>query len=370
MLSITSQKATDISYISTIENLSKALSSASECLENLKTPLFVDGGITLFDVKNEIFFSYLHNLVFLIVLKLRSRRNEEDESNKDLDDSVVKKLIELQVYIDKGVRPLENRLKYQIEKVLQASEDAKASPLNKSINSKEQDDKDPSADDTDDESDVDSTERIDVNVPDIKELQHRPNPGAFIRPAIRDPTEDLKEINDTNIYKPPKIHAVSMPTTRSKEDRDKRPGKLAAVDEFINTEMSTAPITEPSIGSNIVNGGRRNLTEKERNEEKERREYEERNYVRLPTLSKKERAKKRGSRRDPGYGGEEWRGLGEGIDRIEKLTSKKNGDRNSFLDKSRKRPNEDESRENGIMVGQGFQKKLKRLDKRKRVQKR
>ncbi len=134
------------------------------------------------------------------------------------------------------------------------------------------------------------------------------------------------------------------------------------MDEFISAELSSAPLAEPSIGSTIISGGRRNKSEKEKKDEQERREYEERNYVRLPKESKKERAKK-GGRRDAGYGGEEWRGLGEGIDRIERLTTRKGGEGRSVLEKSRKRPTEDGPRgSGGLQAGQGFQKRLKALD--------
>jgi U3 small nucleolar ribonucleoprotein protein LCP5 len=121
-------------------------------------------------------------------------------------------------------------------------------------------------------------------------------------------------------------------------------------------------LAEPSIGSGIIEGGRRSKSEKERQEEKEKREYEETNYTRLPKESKKERAKK-GGRKDAGYGGEEWRGLGEGIDRIERLTKRKSGESRNVLEKSRKRPTEDGPRgDGGVEVGQKFQKRLKILD--------
>ena len=153
-----------------------------------------------------------------------------------------------------------------------------------------------------------------------------------------------------------------MPTTGPREKEARKPGKSATLDEFVSTELSSAPLAEPSIGSTIVDRGRTVKSEKAKQEERERREYEERNYVRLPKESKKERAKK-GGRKDAGYGGEEWRGLGEGIDRIERLTKRKGGEARSALEKRRKRPTEDGPRGGGgVEVGQGFQKRLKTLD--------
>jgi U3 small nucleolar ribonucleoprotein protein LCP5 len=154
-----------------------------------------------------------------------------------------------------------------------------------------------------------------------------------------------------------------MPTTGPREKEARKPNKSATLDEFVSTELSSVPIAEPSIGTTIVSGGRRSKTDKEKLEERERREYEERNYVRLPKESKKERAKK-GGRKDAGYGGEEWRGLGEGIDRIERLT-KRSGERVSTLDKSRKRPTEDGPRQSGggVEFGQSMRKRQKMMEK-------
>jgi U3 small nucleolar ribonucleoprotein protein LCP5 len=154
-----------------------------------------------------------------------------------------------------------------------------------------------------------------------------------------------------------------MPITHPQEKGSRKPIKSATLDEFISTEFSSAPLAEPSIGSTIISGGRRSKSEREKREEAERQEYEEKNYVRLPKESKKDRAKK-GSRRDAGYGGEEWRSLGEGIDRIDRLTKRKNGERMSILEKSRKRSTENGPTSGGAPteLGQGFQKRLKTLD--------
>jgi U3 small nucleolar ribonucleoprotein protein LCP5 len=98
-------------------------------------------------------------------------------------------------------------------------------------------------------------------------------------------------------------------------------------------------------------------SDKERREEAERREYEESNFVRLPAQSKKDKAKK-GRARDAGWGGEEWRGLGAGLDRIERLTQKKGGKVGS-LEKSRKRAVEDGPRDSGMQMGEAFEKRRK-----------
>jgi len=357
--------ATKTSVTVLLETLTQALTSASESAEKVKSPIPPKDGISLLDVKNELFLSYLHNLVFLIILKIRNRKPGNDDDEEGLDESVVKKLVELQVYLEKGVRPLEGRLKYQIDKVLRAADDAKRvedvsklKPKKNGLASHAQEDEDDDSED-DSDSDEESTNGVTLKASEIDDLQYRPNPSAFVRPAAV--KEDSKGRGD-GVYKPPRIQATAMPTTGPKEKDARKPNKSATLDEFVNTELSTAPLAEPSIGSTIVDRGRTVKSEKARQEERERREYEERNYVRLPKESKKDRAKK-GGRKDAGYGGEEWRGLGEGIDRIERLTKRKGGEARGALERSRKRPTEDGPRgSGGIEAGQGFQKRLKTLD--------
>lgn len=362
------QMAAQSSLLALLETLTKSINSASEAAKD-KVPslLAPKDGISLLDVKNELFLSYLQNLVFLILLKIRNRRNDsDDESIEDLDSSVAKKLHELSVYIDKGALNLEKDLKYQIDKVVRAAEDAKiaadrVAKANGRITKK--------ADSSDEENEEDSEAEsedggVTLKASEIDDLQYRPNPSSLIRPSFAGTEMDNKR-SEEGVYKPPRIQATAMPTTERREKVARKPNKSATLDEFISTELSTAPLAEPSIGSGIVDGGRRSKSEKEKKEEKERREYEERNYVRLPKESKKERAKK-GGRKDAGYGGEEWRGLGEGIDRIDRLTKRKSGEGKNILEKSRKRPTEDGPRGSGMESGAGFQKRRKIDDMRRR----
>jgi U3 small nucleolar ribonucleoprotein protein LCP5 len=354
---------TKTSFPSLLDTLAQALSSASESAEKIKSPIPPKNGISLLDVKNELFLSYLQNLVFLIILKLRNRKHGNDGNDEDLDGSVVKKLVELQVYLEKGVRPLEGRLKYQIDKVLRAADDAKRAEdstkvrRNESAPQEQNDDEEGSEENSDSD---ESTDGVMLKASEIDDLQYRPNPSAFVRPAAVE--AGSHDRSGDGIYKPPRIQAMAMPTTGPREKEARKPNKSATLDEFVSTELSSAPLAEPSVGSTIVDRGRTLKSEKTKQEERERREYEERNYVRLPKESKKDRAKK-GGRKDAGYGGEEWRGLGEGIDRIERLTKRKSGEASGVLEKSRKRPTEDGPRgRGGTEAGQSFQKRLKTLD--------
>ncbi|CAL3965470.1 hypothetical protein PZA11_001792 [Diplocarpon coronariae] len=348
--------ASKATFTALLDTLQQALSSAAESSKSLPTPIPPKDGISLLDVKNELFLSYLQNLVFLILVKLRNRRSGSKDDDDGLDTSATKKLVELQVYLEKGVRPLESRLKYQIDKVLRAADDAKRAEESISIQAPSKNVKE--SENPEEDSDEEDTNIAGLKSSEFDDLQYRPNPTSFIRPATAE--LDFQRKSDGGVYKPPRIQATAMPSTSAPREKEARkPNKSATLDEFVSTELSAAPLVEPSIGSTIVSGGRRIKSEKEKTDERERREYEEKNYVRLPKESKKDRAKK--PRKDAGYGGEEWRGLGEGIDRIERLTMRKSGS-SSVVEMSRKRPATDSAKSGGHSQGQHLQKKVKTMD--------
>jgi U3 small nucleolar ribonucleoprotein protein LCP5 len=348
--------AVDNSLEALLATLVSSIQSASEALptEDVSPP---KEGISLLDVKNELLLSYLQNLVFLILLKLRARSDSAGSSEElklHPHDEVVQKLVQLRVYLEKGVRPLENRLKYNIDKIIRTADDAARRMAQPAIKTKS---KKSRANADSDASDAESAGTAQTEE-DEDEMAYGPRGAAMARTKAEAASTKAKESAKDGIYRPPKITPMSMPTTEGREARtERRPGKSATLDEFIATELSSAPMAEPSIGSTIVNGGRHTKSEKERREENERREYEEANFTRLAPISKKDLAKK-GRRQGGGFGGEEWRGLSAGIDRIERLTQKKGGKLGS-LEASRKRPVGDGPRGSGSAAGDAFEKRRK-----------
>ncbi|KAK7552560.1 Sas10/Utp3/C1D family-domain-containing protein [Phyllosticta citricarpa] len=379
---------TDNSLTALLSNLKASLTSASEIVPDQDAVLPPKDGISLLDVKNELLLSYLQNLVFLILLKIKNapgaadQRDDTTEGASDLNDQVVKKLVELRLYLEKGVRPLEAKLKYQIDKVIRAAEDAARLEAQRSAAAQANGHgkasktggagSDESEGGSGDDASESGSEEEDEGQ-DVDELAYRPNPAAFARPAAAAAAETKKkgkEEASDGIYRPPRITATAMPEAYRDRDDDGRRGpmKSAAIDEFIADELSAAPVAEPSIGSTIVSGGRRVKSQRERNDEAERRAYEETNMVRLPTESKKERAKKGKRDQRGGFGGEEWRDLGAGLDRIERLTAKKGGRSGAAgaLDRSRKRAVDDGPRGDGAGAEAGamFAKRRKTLKRR------
>lgn len=355
-----------------LDSLTQSLSSTVEAALKIPSVEAPKEGLSLLDVKNELLLSYLQNLVFLILVKLRkAKQGDSDDENEDssLDDEVVNKLVELRLYLEKGVRPLEDKLRYQIEKVLRATDDAERNEKARraALEAKSDSESDSGSDEASDED-----ENEDEVAPQADVTAYRPNLSKLARPAATDSAG--KSSKDANgVYRPPKIAPTSMPTTERREKRERGPMRSATMDEFVADELSSAPIAQPSIGTNIVNFGRRLKTATERKDEDERRNYEERNFVRLPKESKKDRAQKaqregRSTRMD--YGGEEWRDLGMGADRINRATGKRDGGRGTkaLLEKSRKRGPEtvDGPRGGDREMGERYQKRLKVLESGRR----
>ncbi|KAI0477973.1 U3 small nucleolar ribonucleoprotein lcp5-like protein [Xylaria cf. heliscus] len=351
-----------------LDSLTNSLASASEATPKLAGLDQTENGVSLLDVKNELLLSYLQNLVFLILIKIRNAKAGEDSA--EISDAVVKKLVELRLYLDKGVRPLEERLRFQLDKIIRAADDAdRKERMEEEAQAAESrsESESESEDASDDDADEDDKARSRA---DAKQGPLFSNFSAPVSVGMAAAAQDK-----TGVYRPPKITPTVMPTTERRERTERRPMKSATINEYIADELSTAPSALPSVGSNVVFGGRKVKTASEREEEQRRREFEETNFVRLPKESKKQRAEKnRQERRSAkmSFGGEEWRDLGEGVDRIDKLTRRKEGGGRStkaLLEKSRKRGREttDSGRGSGLSsdtreIGERFSKKVKVME--------
>lgn len=383
--------AAETSIAAALPLLTSSLESAIPALPNHETILPPSNGITLLDAKNDIFLAYLQTLALRNLAVIRSVgkhvKNKTASTNgdakasaldSDLDEQLVKDLVKHRVYLEKGVRPLEERFKFEIDRAVRAADDETRAEQQKSAaatTKKNQKKTTTTTTDSGDEIDGDDEDQDDDNdddddEEDVDELSLRPNPlaytaaasvsgtGSTAAAAAIEPSAREQAMASDGIYRPPRITATSMPTTERKEAKERRPMRSTTIDEYVADELSTAPVSQPSIGSTIVAGGRRDKSARERREETERREYEESNLVRLPKESKKDKAKKMGRERGA-FGGEEWRGLGDGLDRIDRLTKKKSGV--GALEKSRKRKaGEDGPKMEGNEIGRDFERRKKK----------
>lgn len=354
-----------------LDSLTSSLSSAIEATPKLAGIDDTENGVSLLDVKNELLLSYLQNLVFLILIKIRNAKDDNSSSSEDvtqISDDVVKKLVELRLYLDKGVRPLEERLRFQLDKIIRAADDAdREEKIAKETQAAESESDEDSIDGDANRRNTDSNSRNQANA------KHAPSFGNFAAPVSVGMAAAAQD--KTGVYRPPKITPTVMPTTERRERTERRPMKSATINEYIADEFSTAPSAIPSVGSNVVFGGRKVKSASEREEEQRKREFEETNFVRLPKEGKKARAEKNKQEKRSAkmsFGGEEWRDLGEGIDRISKLTRPQGGSSKgtkALLEKSRKRGRDtiDSNRGSGFSentkeIGERFSKKLKVME--------
>ncbi|KID86499.1 Sas10/Utp3/C1D-like protein [Metarhizium guizhouense ARSEF 977] len=358
-----------------LASLTQSLSLTQEAAPKIAAIEPPENGISLLDVKNELLLSYLQNLVFLILLKLRNSK-PDPENISQLDESVRAKLVELRLYLEKGARPLEEKLKFSIERFLRTAQDAQREQKAKEQQSKSKSKKNADDDESASESaseDLESDEESEADEqPHARKgnMGAAPNLGAMIDEVST--SRGGREDGPVGVYRPPRRDRVVMESTRSREKSQRRAPKSNTMEEFVNDELATAPMAEPSIGTTIVQGGRKMKTTSERMEEAERREYEETNFTRLPKESKKDRAKKAKAAGRSGrmqFGGEEWHNLGEGVDRIDRLTKRKGppgGGVRAMLEKSRKRgfDTTDGPRGSGrgVEMGERFQKRAKMLE--------
>ncbi|KAI4148150.1 MAG: hypothetical protein LQ340_005207, partial [Diploschistes diacapsis] len=190
--------------------LTNSLKSASDVLPATDTLMPPSDGISLLDTKNELFLSYLHNLVFLIIIKLReaketwsdntATKKEKPEDDGDAFSTTVKRLVKLRVYLERGVKPLEGRLRYQIDKVVRTADEAAAkstkppSGTNPTKTQPTAKKSKPSASSNSSDSDASSnpsssssSEIQDDEEEAPSDLAYRPNPSAFTRPGQAQP---------------------------------------------------------------------------------------------------------------------------------------------------------------------------------------
>lgn len=393
-----------------LSTLTNALESAASAFpENGENFLPPTDGISLLDVKNDLLLSYIQNLVFIVIMKLRN-----DGSTPDMTTDVIKKLVELRVYLERGVRPLEGKLKYQIDKVVRAAEEADrrasqkpsavvSDPTKKSRKSKPHDEYGAvsrgeasvsGSEDSDDEEEEEERQGSDGQV----EASVGPRPAALLRnTADKSRTDGATKSRTTGsgtgasagtgsgAYKPPRITPTAMPEPSMSRNRDEpaRKRRSQLLDEYIDEEISTAPRSQPSIGSNntIVQHGRGAMSTRDREKERERQDYEERNFVRLPAESKAERkkARQRGehNRRDM-FGGEDWTGLGGLGDRIHRsVAGRARAEGGNLLERreKRRRDTQDGPRGDGSAgdgggggggggIGESFEKRRKIMQQR------
>lgn len=235
-------------------------------------------GISLLDLKNEALLAYIADLLLVAAAQLAQNDKLFGESREHA--------IQQRVTLEKGVKSLEMKIAYQIDKVLRA--------YRKSLEVQtegQSDDKKVSSENPTYEADSDS---------DFDPTAYRPN-VASLNSLSNAPEENER-------YIAPKISA-NMPASETRSRAAPRRRDFA-MEEYIR-ESGDAPVAEASVGSQIMDSGRGGeRTRRERERDREVQEYEEANFTRISQTSSK-RARKEAAQRQRDattnkFFGEDW----------------------------------------------------------------
>ncbi|GAA5990721.1 hypothetical protein JCM10908_003206 [Rhodotorula pacifica] len=176
-------------------------------------------GISLLSLKNHLLLSYLQHLVALFSLKLSSRSLTGSEEAS----GVVTHLVKLRVVLEK-IAPLEQKLKYQIEKLVRK------------------------ADQFDDQG-AQNEEDV-LNDP----LAFRPNPSNLVLDRTVSEGEDEEEAEErAGIYRPPRLAAmpyVEAPAKgKKKREAAQQPSHLLS--DISHSMLSGTPYAEATSGLSV-----------------------------------------------------------------------------------------------------------------------
>lgn len=253
-------------------------------------------GVSLLSLKNESLVSYLNNLAIIILSHLqRLKKSASEDETTSTKAKAVENSIVQRVTLEKGVKPLEKKLNYQLEKMIRSynkmiEDETKLEA--KLTNKPESEDESGSDSESDSEQSEDDALSYKPDVNNLKKSQ------ASIKPTASSSSND--------VYKPPKISAVAPPTSLTEKPERTSGGKLQSMEEYLQ-ENSDLPQTEVSIGSSILNNGRGGVkTNRDRQKELEIQNYEENNFTRLPSTITKKTFKQKQNEKINNFAGEDW----------------------------------------------------------------
>lgn len=271
-----------------LNTIKESLKSCGESLDKLEEVYEDESGeswrgdkVSLLSLKNGSMLSYLSSLMVVLGEKL----GKDGVASRGREEA-----IEQRVVLERGVKPLEKKLGYQLDKLTRAymrmEADLQASQVS-STSGKEKEKEAAAA-----EEEEDSSESED-------ETQFRPNGSAMVtgKTSGKASGKASAEANAASsadaeasgsIYRPPKISAALPPQHHfedkfnAQEHKDKSSrSRMQAMEEYLK-ETSEQPEWEASIGANIVNHGRGGVkTSRDTERERDIQRFEEENFTRL-----------------------------------------------------------------------------------------
>lgn len=285
-------------------------------------------GMSLLSLKNEALLSYVNSLVLVLLSHVeRLRLLELEDKVAPLKRKAVESSVQQRVTLEKGIKPLEKKLTYQLDKMVRSfhkmeednarmEQKVAEAASNGSVEDEEEENEDEEDEDEEDEEDEDDS--------DEDALSYKPDASALKKMAKASLAKNGKPAPGGK-YRPPKISAAAPPTQfddRAISAKSKR--KLQSMEEYLR-ESSDLPQMEASIGATILGHGRGGVkTSRDSQKEREIQRYEESNFTRLPTTATKKTHRQQMAERANTFAGEDWsmfnnnRSLKEGTSRKRK----------------------------------------------------
>ncbi|AET41667.1 small subunit rRNA maturation protein LCP5 Ecym_8397 [Eremothecium cymbalariae DBVPG len=251
--------------------------------------------VSLLSLKNGSMLAYLDSLMGIVGEKLQKTDECTSERSR-------KRSLEHRVCLERGVKPLEKKLGYQLDKLTRAYIKMEKEYDNSKQRARERG-----------ESAVGAAEGAGSDVSDSSDdeeaLMYKPNTNAMVSKNTGKNSRDKKapqdvdggEESNSGVYKPPKISAM-LPPAQNHHFEDKfnaqehknrsSKSRMQAMEEFIK-ENTDQPELETSIGANIVKhgkGGIKSLRDADR--ESSIKQYEEDNFTRLNAVGNKAEKRK------------------------------------------------------------------------------
>ncbi|CAK9439232.1 uncharacterized protein LODBEIA_P34550 [Lodderomyces beijingensis] len=331
---ISSSKATKLAVDELTETLSSASEDYPDFIHNLleKSKQAEPEGISLLQLKNQALASYINNLALIVLSHLERLEEHGDNDNSDGEnkkqddrDEAIQRSIVQRVTLEKGVKPLERKITYQIENLVRAYNKMEAQQKAASQKAESAANlADSELGSSHDQSELDSDEE--------DELAYRPDASSFAKLAKQGPASTGTSSTTSEKYKPPKISAMAPPTSTKSAAAATTPGtasdkatkRLQSMEEYLQ-DQSDLPMAEASIGSTIVQHGRGGVkTQHDRQKEREIQRYEEANFTRLPTTQTKKSFREKQRDLANQFAGEDWSMFSSRNDRdLSKDTSRK-----------------------------------------------
>ncbi|CAG0914322.1 unnamed protein product [Notodromas monacha] len=241
-----------------IPNTAEKISANVECFNttNARITGKYSKGLHFLSLKNALILDYLADVALVMLKKLDGRRLE--------NDCAIDRIVEVRTYLEK-MRPIERKMRYQIEKMIKAS----------------------------------TTGQVDVNDP----LLMKANPANLVSKVQNadmrnddasdsdtDVEVDSKERNAVKKYVPPKLSAVPFGEPgKGREEKIAERSQKRMLNSAIMQELKAEYSEQPMEVFESGHGVRRSIS----TATKERIAYEEENFVRLSVSKKDKNVRKR-----------------------------------------------------------------------------